>query len=204
MNGPNNNLNVLFYSQHCNICMNLLTILKNEGFLAYFKLVCVDNMLDKLPSNMIIPTMTVVNLNRPLSGQETFEWIKQMKFIRQQQIMDVNKRIIQQNQMNNINKSSGPICYDPDIMGSVSDKFALTKGDDALPQSYVGTNEDDKHVIFTAPIEKKKMDKKEQMKNMQELENKRLNQDSEYGNLMKQQQMQAVIQAEQEKFNRNY
>lgn len=199
MNG-NNNMNVLFYSQQCHTCMNLLTVLKNEGFLAYFKLICVDTMLDKLPSNMVVPTMIVVNLNRPLVAQETFEWIKQMKFIRQQQIMDVNKRIIQQNQINSIQK--GPMGFDNEIMGGISDKFAFTKRDDALPHAYVGVGEDDKNAIFTAPIEQKKMDKSEQIRNIKHLEDNRNAQDNEYANYMKQQQLQAVMQAEQEKLAR--
>jgi len=195
-------MNILFYSQRCNTCMNLLMILKNEGFLAYFKLVCVDTMLDKLPANMIVPTMIIVNLNRPLVGQETFEWINQMKFIRQQQIMDVNKKIIQQNQINNTNQQ-GPIGYDNEIMGGISDGFAFTKKDDALPHTYVGIGEDDKHIIFTAPLEKKKIDKLEHTRNIKDLEDKRNAQDNEYSNYMKQQQIQAVIHAEQEKLKFN-
>ena len=203
MNNANNanNANVLFYSQKCNTCMNLLLLLKNEGFLGYFKLVCVDTMLDKLPPNMVVPTMIVVNLNKPLAGQETFEWIKQMKFIRQQQVMDVNKRIIQQNQMNNIKK--GPIGFDNDIMGGISDKFAFTKVDTALPHTYVGINDDDKNAIFTAPTEQKKMDKTEHLRNIKDIEEKRNMQDSEYSNFMKQQQIQAVMQAEHEKLGLN-
>lgn len=196
----NNNMNVLFYSQKCNTCMNLLILLKNEGFLGYFKLVCVDNMLDKLPPNMVVPTMMVVNLNRPLAGQETFEWVKQMKFIRQQQIMDVNKRIIQNNQINNTKK--GPIGYDQDIMGGISDKFAFTKVDTALPHTYVGINDDDKNIIFTAP-EQKKMDKGEHLRNIREFEEKRKLQDNDYSTFMKQEQIKAVIQAEHEKLGNN-
>ena len=192
----NNNMNVLFYSQHCNTCKNLLLLLKNEQLLGYFKLVCVDNMLDKLPPDMIVPTMIIVNLNKPIAGQETFEWVQQMKFIRQQQIMDVNKKIIQQTQMKNIKK--GPIGFDNDIMGGISDKFAFTKVDQPLPHTYFGVNDEDKNVIFTAP-EGKKLDKGDHLKNVKDIEERRNTQDNHHASLMKQRQIEAVMVAEHEK-----
>ena len=196
-----NNANVLFYSQKCDTCRNLFMVLKNENLIGHFKLICVDDKLDKLPQNMIVPTMIVININKPLVAQETFEWIKQMKFIRQQQIMDINKRIIQNNNNELIKK--GPIGFDNEIMAGISDKFAFTKTDAPLPHSYFGVNEEDKHAIFTAPPEKDKISKIEQNKLIKDLESKRIDQDNNYNTLMKQQQMNAIANAEKEKFNNN-
>jgi len=196
-----NNMNILFYSQKCDTCRNLLILLKNENLISYFKLISVDDKLDKLPQNMRVPTMIVINLNKPLVAQETFEWVKQMKFIRHQQIMDINKKIIQQNILNNVDGTKkGPIGYDDELMAGISDKFAFTKMDNPLPHAYFNVNEEDKNAIFTAPIDKIRISKTDQLKLTKDLESKRNQQDTDYSSFMKQQQINAVISSEHEKF----
>lgn len=192
-------MNILFYSKQCNTCRSLLVLLQNENLLGYFKLVCVDGILDKIPPQIEkVPTMIIVNLNRPLVAHETFEWIKQMKFIRQQQVMDINKKIImQQNNTNTENK--GPIGYDSEMMSGVSDTFAFTKIDTPLPHAYFGYKEDDKHVIFTAPLDKQKISMNDQKRLIKDIEERRTQQDSDHVILMKQKQMEAVMISEQEK-----
>jgi|688.fasta_scaffold214568_3 hypothetical protein len=198
-----NGMNILFYSQKCETCKNLLVLLKNENLLGHFKLMCVDDKLNSLPQNMVVPTMFLVNINKPLVALEAFEWVKQMKFIRQQQILDINKKIIQQTSTHGDNIKKGPMGYDNIIMGSVSDKFSFTKNDNPLPQSYFGVNEENIHAIFTAPKEKEAISKSEQSKLIKELESRRTQQDSDYASFMKQQQINAVMQAEHEKISFN-
>jgi hypothetical protein len=195
-----NGINILFYSKHCDTCRNLLILLQNENLLSAFKLMCVDEMLDKIPPQITtVPTMFVTNINRPLVAQETFEWIKQTKFIRQQQVMDLNKKIILQNTLNNEQSKKGPVGYDDEMMAGISDKFAFTKIDNPLPHAYFGIGEEDKHVIFTAPKEQQKMSSNDQKKLIKEIEERRTQQDNNYSVLMKQKQMEAVLSAEQEK-----
>ena len=153
---------MLFYSQKCPTCRNLLMILKNENFLEYFKLVCVDTMLDKFPQDMVVPTMTVVNVNKPLIAQEAFEWIQQMKFLKQQN--NTERKIVEPQ------ITRGPVGYDEEIMGGISDKFALTKVDTPLPHAYFGVNDEEKNAIYTAPNEKDTIDKISQNRMMEELE----------------------------------
>lgn len=194
-----NNINVLIYSRQCPSCKNLLMILQNEGLLQYFKLECVDDKLDKYPKNLIVPTMLVVNVNRPLMGQETFEWVNQMKFIKQQNMAEMNKKVIQQN--NNIRK--GPIGYDSDIMGGISDKFAFTKIDEPLPHAYFGIGDEEKNIIFTPPVklEKEKMTKYDQEKTLKNIQSLRSNQDTESIAIAKQIHYEAVMKAEKGQFN---
>lgn len=196
MNNPNN-MNILFYSQKCEYCRNLLMLLKNENLLCYFKLVCVDDKLDKLPPDMKVPTLIVNNVSKPLVAQEAFEWVQQIKFIRQQQVMDINKKIIQQNMMA-ANTKKGPNGFDSDTMSGISDKFALTKIDQALPLSYFGVGEEDKNIIFTAP-EQTKIGKTDQSKLIKDLESRRQNQDTEHSAFIKQTQLEAVMNSEHEK-----
>ncbi len=163
-------------------------------------------MLDKLPSDMIVPTMYLVNVTKPLVAHETFEWLRQMKFIKQQQVTDPNKSTMhaqQQHQRNMLYndgaKRTGPIGYDSEIMSGISDNFAFTKIDSALPHSYFGVGQEDKNAIFTAPQEQTKITKNDQTKLMKELESKRMSQDTDHKNVAKQQQLEAVMLAEQAK-----
>jgi hypothetical protein len=196
-----NNQNLIFYSQNCPTCRNLIMILKNENLLSCFNLICVDDKLDKFPQNMRIPTMTVVDLNKPLVAEETFEWVKRIKFMRQNQVMDTNKRIIQTNNNNN-NIDTGPVGYDDKLFGGISDTFALTKSDMALPHAYVGANDTDKNVIFTAPQDNVKLNRDDQQKMMKMLGDKRSIQDENIGLLMKQGQINAVMNADNDRYNR--
>ena len=195
------NSNVLFYSKTCETCRNLLMLLKNENLLGFFKLICVDEM-STIPSDLKrVPTMLVLNLNKPLVAQETFEWVSQMKFLRQQQVMDINKKTIQQNMNYMSNNKKGPIGYDSEIMASLSDKFAFTDKDknDPLPQSYFGVNDEEKNIIFTAPQEKDKISKTNQSKLIKDIEERRSVQDNDHLTYVKQVQLELVMKAEHEK-----
>lgn len=187
-------MNILFYSLKCETSKNLLIILKNENLLNYFKLICVDDKLNKLPPQItMVPTMMVTNINKLLVGQETFEWVKQIKFFRQQQAIGENKSIIQQNTFTKRNQNStGPIGYDDELMGGISDKFAFTKVDNPLPHCYFNVGEEDKNAIFTAP-EQIKINKDEQFKLIKNLESRRDEQNTEYMNIMKQQQVNTIM-----------
>lgn len=189
-------MNVLFYSNRCETCRKLLMLLQNDCLLSYFKLICIDDNIDKYPKTMIIPMMMVTNLNKPLVGRETFEWLQQIKFLRQQQGIENNKKIIQQNMSNS---KKGPIGYDDDIMAGISDKFAFTKIDDPLPHSYFKLGSEDKQAIFTAPEQSEKLSKNSQSNLIKMLEEKRKTQDEDYMTFMKQKQLEAIENSEKEK-----
>jgi hypothetical protein len=201
----NNSKNILFYSTNCTTCRHLLMILKNENLLCYFELRCVDNMLDRLPPYIQkVPTMLVSNVNKPLVAEETFEWINQIKFFRQQQVMDLNKKIIQEN-MNthnvvNSKKTTKPVEYLESEMSGFSDTFAYTKIDEPLPKSFFKVGDEDKISIYTAPDSGKKISNREQVKLTKEIEMRRVKQDNDFGDFMKQQQLKAIKESEQEKF----
>lgn len=191
-----NNKNILFYSQRCRTCSDLLMILRNENLLNYFEQICVDDKLDRLPQNMMVPTMLLINVPKPLIVEETFQWVKQMKFLKQQPA-NQNRQFTPNNVIEPTKR--GPVGYDDEIMSGVSDRFAFTRRDEALPHAYFGVNEEDKHIIFTAPNDKK-INKKDQTKLIGNLESKRSEQDNTFSTLMKQEQANAVMRDEHEKF----
>ncbi len=169
-------VNMLFYSQKCPDCRTLLLLLNNEGFISYFKLICVDTILHQLPPNMIVPTMILVNVKKPLVGIETFEWLKQMKIVKNQQPMSqpVSQPASQNmTTYNNTTEPSGPIGFDSDIMLGISDKFAFTKIDDPLPHSYFSIGDEANNAIYTAPQDTKKLNRDIHTKKIRELELKR-------------------------------
>ena len=95
------------------------------------------------------------------------------------------------------------IGFDKEILGNISDSFAFAdpEKNHSFPQSYVSA-ENDQTVIFTAP-EQGIITKEEQKKRIEHIEKERTNQDYQYSDLMKKQQINAVIQTEQENIVNN-
>lgn len=191
MNIPN--INMLFYSNHCGACRNVMTLLHNEGLRDSFKLVCVDGMLDKFPKDMRVPLMRLKDVVKPLHVQDIFDWISSVKFMRQQpQRQVIQQQPIQQKNDKNL------IGYDAEIMSKISDGFALAdeKINDPLPQSYVGIGQEANNMIFTPPKEQQKMDKCIHSKIMCDIEEKRYHQDEAFAQHAKQIQQDLLSNAE--------
>lgn len=185
-------INIIFYSRNCYTCQNLIKVLQNENLLSFFKLYCVDNRLNQLPVHIkMVPTMIVTNVNRPLVGKETFEWIKKVKFIRQQV---VNQKI-RQNNFAKMNKD--PIGFNNQEMIGKSDNYAYVHVDVPFVHSYHGVNDEKNNAIFTASEFTKPIGKNEQNKMIKNLEQKRSHQDQTYKDIQKEQQLLSVMEAEQ-------
>lgn len=191
-----NGMNVLFYSNSCNTCNHLLKLLENNNFLRYFKLLCVDGKLDQLPPHIrIVPTMIVTNMNKPIEGADTFKWVETMKFMQNKMIVDQNK-IIQQNAMKNEQDKLVTKGYRQEEMGGFSDTFAYLNTDLAQPQSFFGYGEEKNNIIFTPPRENTKITKNQQDLEIQKVDSLRKQQDNQYQELMKQQQIMRLEQQE--------
>ena len=50
----NYNMNMIFYSDNCNTCRNIMMLLQNEGVLGQFKKICVDDCLDNYNRAMAV------------------------------------------------------------------------------------------------------------------------------------------------------
>jgi hypothetical protein len=170
-------------------------MMKNENILSYFKLICVDNQLNNLPDFIkVVPTMIVTNMNKPLVAQEIFKYIQSIKYIRQKSVLDQNKKLVQQNIINMVEQNKkGPLGYKASEMSSISDNFAYTDVDVALPQNFVNIN--DKHIIYTPPKDES-INKITQTKLVESLDQARKEQDKEYTNIFKQQRLEAIGRAQ--------
>lgn len=186
-----NNKNILFYSNSCSTCKSLIKLLENEKLIQYFLPMCVDGKLEQLPPQIeVVPTMIVKNMNKPLVAEETFEYIKQVKFIKSSQ--------------NKFDNNKGLMGFSNIELNSSSDIFAFTKPDiPALPQSYFNYKDEDKNTIFTAP-EQQTIKDNDQSKLISELMSKREKQDENYAGIAKKKRINDVIKNEQEKLMEQY
>ena len=188
---------MIFYSEHCNTCRNIMSILKNDNLIQNFKTICVDTILDKLPPDMQVPLMRLVNVPEPLYAQSIYNWISQIKLMRKS-----NTTI-----SSIVPKQTGPRCYDVDLMAKKSDGFAFADPNinDPLPQSYYGINQEENNVIYTPQDPKHFVIKKEEQKKMLgELESKRTQQNNEFVQYSSQMQMELLMKDEHDKQSGNY
>ncbi len=187
--------NIVFYSRRCNLSIDLLNILKNEKMIDYFKLVCVDDDLERCPVKMV-PTMIIKGINKPLQGKETIQWVNQTKFITQKKIMDMQKSLVQHNMMKMMlqNKNTGPIGFSQELTG-FSDQFAYTTVDQPVPHAFVGYKDDDKNMIFTAK-EVGKLKDKDMKQIIINTEKARKEEEAQNKELMEKRQLMELIKHE--------
>ena len=109
-----NDAQILFYSNKCKYCRDLIKILSNESLIPK-TLICTDNNLN-LPKDITqTPTLIVSNINEPLVGKKAFEWVKTKK---------------QFNQPSNNIKYASSLIFNETIMNSHND-FANYDSNDA-------------------------------------------------------------------------
>ena len=97
-----------------------------------------------------------------------------------------------------INKPKGLTGWMESEMGNLSDNFAYTKIDRAMPQSFFRVNSENNNSIFTPP-NMEKINKNNQKKLINDMEKQRSIQDTYYKNDNKQQQLQFIANDEQKK-----
>lgn len=199
MNQNNNNQrNILFYSDTCQTCQTLMHVLNNENLIRHFELIKVNGNTKYWLSQGIthIPTMIVATIKKPLVGSEPFNWIKQVKFMNETQTTNnANKRIIQQNMSRYANNKINMLEFVKEEMTGVSDGYAYTVQDDALPKNYVNAKQDNS-CIFTAP-EYQKLKPGEQKKMIAAMEKDRDDQENRFHSNMRKLQIMQVMKAEE-------
>lgn len=203
----NNNLsmNILFYSRTCHTCITLIKMLETEKLLHYFTMVCVDDKLNNLPAQIeYVPTMIVKDQNKKLQLEETFEWIRKVKFLRNNKT-DTQNQFVKNKVMSSLQNKTKVNGFSDIEMGTDSDVFAYTKSDaPALPQSFFGYKDETNNTIFTAPDQMKKLNEGDQKQMISLLEGKRKDQDSEYKTKAKNEQFNTIINVEQQRLLESY
>jgi len=200
-----NQLNIFYYSKFSTMCTDLLKLMDSHGVLNKFFLKCIDDM-ETLPKGLErIPTLIVVGINKPLVAREAMEWFDSMRPIFSQQNNDMlSKKIMFNIMKNNTEANTGPKGYVHCEYDGISDTFAYTNTDMAQPKTFCEF-EKDGTVIYTPPCEDKSMAIKdtEQKRYINDLQRTRKQQESEFTNIMRQGQVDAVINRERTQMTKN-
>lgn len=167
-----------------------------EKLIKYFqKIIPVDNKLHLLPPEItMVPTIISDTSPTPIVGKDTFKWVQQMKFLLNRK-GGAHQNRISQNSFRSILRNTGPLPFiSSEMSDGVSDTFAYKEKDDAVPHRYVSSNLRNQTVIFTAP-EEGKIGKNEANKKIKEMEEAREKETASYTSIMKQQQLNALLNA---------
>ena len=162
------NKHILFYSDQCVHCCNLLKIIESQK--DNFKLIDVNNKNVKIP-NIIekVPTLIVRGMNKPLIGKEVFTWLSAQEFIN----LQTNNIEYVKNPKFNVDKiNQNPNTKDTNYI-------SLNNDDDELNKSIVNFNKMNE-IFITEDINKIikdfKINKDLQNKKLDTLLNNRTNQ----------------------------
>lgn len=192
-------MNIIFYSRNCNPSHDLMMSMKNIGILDKFRSYCVDDNLDAVPPHIKnVPTLIVKGINHPMEFDEAVKWLQSIKYIRQCQMADQQRKMILMNMMKQA-QMEGPHGFSHGEMGGVSDTFAYTDVDMAQPHSFFNYGDENANTIFTAPEEKTKINKAEQNRIMAEYKASIDKQNDEILLSAKKEQINKMLMMEQQK-----
>lgn len=159
------NINILYYSNRCNTCTNLIKVLESDNILNQFKQICIDSFLEKKQIHLLphqikkVPTMLIGSMGKMFEGEDTFKWVNTV-------------RLMKKKTLENQPEKKGPIGFVKTEMSEFSDKFAYLSVDLPMPHTFFDVGSEEKNAIYTAP-EQKKINKREQSKLLSEFSKNR-------------------------------
>lgn len=158
-----------------------MSILKNANILQNFKIICTDS--GNVPAQITsVPTLIVQQIDRPLVGQDAFNWANGLIQIKAGTIQqNENKKIFLMQQLQKMNKTKD------DLNGTNLTNNTFTAIGDNLqddPENICLNPTDKTTFIYTAP-ELDKIDEMEQEKAIKQALVERDKQDAEYKEYLK-------------------
>lgn len=69
------NNNILFYSNKCKFCTQIIHLINEIDDINSFKLICIDDNLSKFPYIQRVPTLLISEYKKPIVGINAFNWI---------------------------------------------------------------------------------------------------------------------------------
>lgn len=195
-------MNILFYSKFSNMCTDLLKMMDSYNILNKFLLRCIDDMQELPPGLERVPTLIVVGIEKPLVAREAVNWFNTMRPVfMQQHLESQNKNIMHNITKNELLGISGPQGFSDMEHSGMSDSYAYTNSDASLEKAYCSYGSDTQ-VIFTPPKENDKINQLQQINSSRDLETQRKKQEQEFSNIMKKNQVDALINQEKNKLLR--
>ena len=67
--------NILFYSNKCNFCKQIIHLINEVDDIRSFKLICIDDNSDNFPYIQRVPTLLIAEYKKPIVGINAFNWI---------------------------------------------------------------------------------------------------------------------------------
>lgn len=189
-------MNVLFYSKKSKLSYNVVKTMQGMDILKYFKCICVDDNIDKIPKMITtIPTLIVKEYPKPFIAEEIFNYLRTISFMRNQTSKPKDELIEQKVE----EKKDKPLLgYVESEMNGFSDTFAFKDIDLAIPHKFIEYGNEDKYKIFTAPQEPKEMNMNEtrQKKKLRDFMKTREEEDEKNKQIMKEKQLYALYMTE--------
>ena len=69
------NNNILFYSNKCKVCTQIIHLINEIDDINSFKLICIDDNINKFPYIQRVPTLLISEYKKPIVGINAFNWI---------------------------------------------------------------------------------------------------------------------------------
>lgn len=144
---------IVFYSNNCPYCKNLLTVIQNENLTDKCQFICFESNSDKIPDIITsVPTIIAQNLLKPLVGLKAIEWIENKKYFNQ-----ITNNIVSNNVVNpNIISALEDLEFNKLEVSSISDHY--TNIDDInIEKTMLDYNKINQNVPITNDITNKKI-----------------------------------------------
>ena len=163
------NNNILFYSNKCKFCTQIIHLINEIDDINSYKLICIDDNINKFPYIQRVPTLLISEYKKPIVGINAFNWINSRN--------QFNKKTnnINLNPNNNLNPK-----YNPLLNNNNNEKL---NNKNLHEYSFIDEKNDTKienffdQKIYTLP-EAEKIDHINQKKKLNKLINLRSKQDS--------------------------
>ena len=193
----------IFYSTECQECMNLWSVIYNEGISNMFIPVCLDNFSSKKISQLKIkeiPAIVVSCENKPSSifegPQQCSRWLTTLMYNRRKNICDrveQQRKLIQKKQAEMRTQEGGTMEYIAEEMDGISDNYAYNMTELCQPKNFIPVGDEEKYNIVTPQTSCSKIDMITMKKQLANLENTRKNDNIKFADNMEKQQIQTVL-----------
>lgn len=175
-------INYIFYSKNDTDSNNLISMVKRMKLLNEFQLVSQEDNPRTFPSSIrVLPTMIIHNIQKPLSGREAFEYLKQAKHLKK-----------------GSSERSGLLGYIEFEHNSKSDLYTFIEDDKpAFDQQYVNLHKEIQDIITEE--EGNALNQLEQTREIKKMKNSREQQESKIKDIADKQQIAMYIKSEEER-----
>jgi len=204
-------LGILFYSNKCEFCRDLMKVIQNEDLINLFQFSCVDEMTPEKITSIglrVVPTLFIRNQqhSQMYESKDALNWIKNFIINRREHYMQMaenHRKLIMVNNIKN-RMIDGLNSYKQMESEGISDQYAYysekdltTDIDLAQPKSFLPVGRDDEYGIITlqSDNDNKKMKEQEQKQKINQLLASRKVDENNIKSNMERGQIEAVIDA---------